>query len=385
MTDAAVPVTQSAVEQFTERYLRSIGCEIQKRGPDWSVGVPAGVETVLPTGDIVLTCGREDEVVEADGELLHPESQLFQEILTEAGQRAPIGKVSLTAETTTIEPPPWLTEGDVELRDAQFVPYYDRTAGVVLFHVGVETVSEYQREYLRAIALDVRSGDVLETLEQTYLDTTSIGNDTLDSTDVSMNRTDVESLLDDARTHLIDRVQGQIDEIHEDASRAADAEVEEYRQMQQQRLQELQEQRTKLSTKIDELNETIDGGTQSVRIEALKERKGLRSDLEEVEDELEDLKRRREHGFPERQREIRTRHALDVRITPLTVTEVEYERGEVELELVDSGTVRIVTTGYGNGVGFTEPIYCSSCNRMLTEENPLGRLQNGIQCESCIH
>jgi len=47
MTDAALPVTERAVERFTEAYLRSLGAEIEKRGRQWTVTLPADADTAL--------------------------------------------------------------------------------------------------------------------------------------------------------------------------------------------------------------------------------------------------------------------------------------------------------------------------------------------------
>lgn len=91
----------------------------------------------------------------------------------------------------------------------------------------------------------------------------------------------------------------------------------------------------------------------------------------------------RDRGFPQRQREIRGRHSLDVNVTPLTLTEVEYERGEADLELTDGRTSRTVTIGYGSGVGVTDTIRCSSCEQELTERNPLQTISNRLRCQGC--
>jgi hypothetical protein len=383
MTEASIPITQPIVEQFVANYLRSIGCTIEKEEQKWEVGVPAGVDTKLLSENTTLICGHEDNVSNDDAKLLYPESPFFQELLTEASQRIPAGKISLPSESTTVELPNWLRGGDVDVADTQFTPYYDRSAIVILFKTSVETVSEYQREFLRAVGLDVRSGTHLPKLEQTFLSVTSIGESPISSASLSLDQADVNPRLDEARTLLVDRSQPLIDEIHQEASRAADAELEEYRQMQQQRIQELEKKHASLSAKIDELSNKIDSAQQSERVEALKARKEARSKIKDVNGTVEDLRRQRNRGFPERQRDIRERHALEVRVAPLTITEVEYERGEVEIELVDGDTLRNITVGYGSGVGVTEKVRCCSCGREFTKQNPLWRIRTGLQCQDC--
>jgi len=170
----------------------------------------------------------------------------------------------------------------------------------------------------------------------------------------------VRPLLETARDLLLESVQGRLDDIHREASRAADAEVEEYRQMQQQRIQELQEAHSNLSSKINDLSENINTGDEDSRVEALRERKELKSEYEELDETLNELRERRDSGFPDRQREIRERHSLDVQVTPVTLTEVEYERGEIDFKLIDGSRHQTVTLGYGSGIGVADTVRCSS-------------------------
>jgi len=138
---------------------------------------------------------------------------------------------------------------------------------VVLFRVGIETVSEYQQELLRAVAVDTRSEESLPKLAETFLDTTAVETETASGGAVQLTKTDVRPLLETARDLLLESVQGRLDDIHREASRAADAEVEEYRQMQQQRIQELQEAHSNLSSKINDL---VRISTPETRIHASK-------------------------------------------------------------------------------------------------------------------
>lgn len=384
MTDAALAVTQSAVEAFTERYLRSIGCRIEKHSDRWEVVVPDDAATEVLNEEVTLLCATDEENSESDAIPLHPESKFFREILTEAGERAPTGKISLESTGLDIDLPSWLHDSDVEVRTTDFTPLYDRTAVVMLFRVSIETVSEYQRELLRPIGLDVRSGDVLPMLDETFLRVTSLSGEAATSEKSELDREEVEPLLDRARNRVVDRVRPQLDETHREASRAADAEVEEYRQMKQQRMQELERKRSDLSSKIDELNERINSDGREERVQTLKERKELKSEYEDVDEELTDLRQRREQGFPERQREIRERHALDVRVSLLTLTEVEYERGEIDIGLVDGGTEHTLTAGYGSGVGLTEEVRCASCDEAFSAQKPLHTIRNGLQCSDCV-
>jgi len=384
MTDAAISVTQSVVERFTDRYLRSLGCSIEKYNDRWDVVVPDEVDTELATGNITLVCGGEETSDKNNEKPLHPDSQFFQQILTEASKQTPTGKISIDTERAEIQIPSWIQEGNVKVSGTRFTPYYDRTALVILFQVGIETVSEYQSELIRAIAVDMRSEESLPQLEETFLRLTSMADDAVESTQSDLDKTSVQPLLNTAREQLVDRIQTTVDGIHQEASKAADAEVEEYRQMQQQRLQEIEEKHSTLSSKIDELGEAISSSEQTERVQALKKkRKHLKSEYDEIDAEITDLRKRRDRGFPERQQEIRERHALNIQVTPLTITQVEYERGEIEFELIDEEIDRTVTVGYGSGVGVTEEIQCSSCNQVFTQHNPLQSLSDGLRCAEC--
>ena len=383
MTDAALSVTQSVVERFTDQYLCSLGCKIEKEGDRWDVVVPTDVDTDLFSGELTLYCGEDVVSDESNQEPLYPDSQFFQQLLTEASKQAPTGKVSINTERTETKIPAWIQNGDVELVDSCFTPYYDRTALVILFQVSIETVSEYQSELLRAIAVDTHSEEVLPQLEDTFLKISTSSGDGGESTQSELTESDVQPLLNLARQELVDRIQETVDEIHQEASRAADAEVEEYRQMQQQRLEELEEKHSNLSSKIDDLRETINTGEQDDRVQALKKRKELKSEYEEVDSELTDLRQRRDQGFPEKQQEIRQRHAVNVRVRPLTVTEVEYERGEIEFEFLSGEITQSMTVGYGSGIGITDEVQCPSCSQKLTQNNLLRSNKDGIGCTKC--
>ncbi len=382
MTDAAVPVTQSAVENFTARYLRSLGCQVEIQDQEWQVTIPEDAETDLPKGEHALLCGTVEEPDETY-EQLHPESSFFQSVLDDASDRAPLGGTSIDATNTDIIVPNWLQESPVSVSDIDFTPYYDRSALVVLFRVSVETVSEYQQEFLRSIGIDVRSKEILPNIDETILTLTQSEAATVPSRDIAVEPEQVERLVDASREPLISDIQPQIDEIHQGASRAADAELEEYRQLQRQREEEFETKITRLRSEIEDLNESIDDKNQTERVEALKERRECKSKLQEVETELNELRRQREQGYPDKQREIRERHGVEVVVTPVTITEVEYERGDAEFELNDHGSAVPLTVGYGSGVGVTEEIDCDTCNRSLSGENPLKSITNEVRCTAC--
>lgn len=384
MTDASVPITQSAVERFTEQYLESVGCSIEKQGDRWDASVPEQSNTDLPEAPFTLYCGEGLEEDAADANLLTPESSFFQQILTKATERVPTGKITINSDDTQIEPPVWIVESRVSVNDVAFTPYYDRTAVVILFRISIETVSEYQTELLQAFALDARSKDSLPTLEETFLEVTSLDSNLIEDGSLEIERAEIRRLINDTQDRAVERIQPRIDEIHQEASRAAESEIEEYRRMQQQRVDELEEQLSALSRRIDESSESVQNSSdQDERVQSLKKRRELKAEYEEIESELTKIQQRRDSGFPETQRDIRDRHALEVIVTPLTITQVDYERGELEMKLAEKSTQRSLTVGYGSGIGVTEEVACDVCECTLTRENPLQSIGNGLQCEKC--
>jgi hypothetical protein len=384
MTDAAIPITQSTVEQFTEQYLSSLGSTIEKHGDKWEVTVPEEAETAIPSGRLIVFCGDAPTEVDEDERLLHPESSFFQEVLDEVSRKQPTGKVIISSADAQIELPQWLQRSTIDVSNATFSPYYDRSAVAILYRISIETVSEYQTELLRATAIDARSLERLPKLEETVLESTLPSHPQIESRPADIEQATAEDLIAHTRTQVVEDLQTKIDDIHQEASRAADAEVEEYRRMQQQRLEELEEEKTRLSNRIDDLSKSIQENSEGKdRIEALQTRKELKSEYEEIDSEVADLKRRRDKGFPEKQGEIRERHALEVIVTPLTMTQLEYERGEIEIELVEGTVTRSLTLGYGTGVGVTEDLNCDLCGQIVGTQNPLKSIQQGVQCSKC--
>ena len=382
MIDGSLSITDSAVRQFTEKYLDSVGCEIDSGEDLWQVTIPDTAATELGSG--TLSLATSEDIIEQEETIhLHPESGFFQELLTEACARRPVGKFGIEAKDAEIEIPIWIQKSEASVAKVQFTPYYDRTALVFLFKISIETVSEYEREILRPIAVDTRSGDELPKLEASYLRLTSLDGSVPTTNLIEIEEQKIEEVLENAQSYVETRIEPELDEVHQEASRAADAEIEEYRQLQQQHLEELEEKQERLSEKIEDLNEDIDTGDQEKRVAALKERKQLNAEYEEIADEISDVRERRDKGFPVKQREIRERHALSVDIQPITATEVEYERGEVEFELIRMDNTKSLTLGYGSGVGVTDEVACSSCDQRFDQSRLIQKIQPNLTCEDC--
>lgn len=386
MTDAALSITQSAVESFTQRYLRSLGAEIEILEDNrWAVTIPEDVEIGGHTEDIVLIWTENEDDLLHNEVALHPESDFFVRLLDDAVTQQPVGAMRISTEGT-VDALDAIIDDSVDVESVDFYPYYDRTAVASLFRISIETVSEYEAEYLRAVAVDARTHDPVPELAASYLDRTGPATDEVASVNDIENSGEIENSLREARDHVEQMIQPRIAEVHSDASHAADVELEEYHQMQQQRIDELREEIESLEDQIDDLSQTAHStGDQQERIAALRTRKDLRSQYDSLEEELNELIKRREAGFPEQQRNIRDRHSVTAVIKPVSITVIEHEVGDLELELSDNDRQATVAFGYGSGIGLTEEPSCTECGEPFSNDNPIRLSDSKPVGDMCCH
>ncbi|AGN01205.1 hypothetical protein L593_06280 [Salinarchaeum sp. Harcht-Bsk1] len=385
MTDAALPVTERAVEQFVEEYLTSIGGEIQKRDRTWSVTLPDAAPTELDIEGTDLVVASDPEEVPDGALAIAPDSDFVNRLLEEAGKLAPVGSFSLTAGTFDLQNrlPSWITGGPAQVLETSFSPYYDRRALCVLFDVGIETVSQFQSEELRAVAVDAKNAEPLPRLAETYLEVTGADSPPLEE-GKELDAQALETTLDAAKEQIEQEIAPTVEEIRERATRAADVELEEYREVVRQRRQELDDEIDRLDERIAEISKEIDSADeQHDRVEALRTRKQLRADREELAAERDELVEKIEAGFPEQRREIRDRHALTVRVQPSILTTVTYERGDIEYQLEIDGARTTVTCPYAVGIGVMEAPTCSRCGRTLDGESALTIEDGEVVGNSC--
>jgi hypothetical protein len=132
------------------------------------------------------------------------------------------------------------------------------------------------------------------------------------------------------------------------------------------------------------VTETIEAASeQEERVDALRKRKELRAELDNIRSELNELTTKIEDGFPNKRREIRERHSITVRLRPVTATAVSYERGDLDLTLESDETTTSKSYGYALGTGVVEEVVCDRCGQQLTVENPLdldGKQTIGVSC-----
>jgi hypothetical protein len=371
MTEAAIPVTQATVERFVEAYLTTLGADIWKDGRRWTVSLPPEAETDLDLDGATLVVTNDPGDVEEDTIALSPESEFVERLLDEAAERCPVGSLALTDEAVDIRLPPWLEASSVEVRRQSFTPYYDRRALCVLFHAGIETVSEYQSEELRAVAIDLNGYESRPRLAQTYLDIAEVGAEGINA-GPSPESDVVANALEAARDIAEEDISPTVEDIRERATRAAGVELDEYREYAQQRCDELDAEIERHNERIEEATEKIEAAAeQDERVEALRQRKELRSERDDLRSERDDLRAEMEAGFPKRRREIRERHALTVRLKPVAFAAVSYERGELAVTLEADGETVNASYPYAVGVGVTDDQHCDGCGGALSEENPL--------------
>jgi hypothetical protein len=383
MTDAALPVTQSAVESFTRRYLAAVGCDIATDEGVWEVDVPDSADLPVDGDRVTLVCEEDAEGEPEAGELLNPESPFFQQLLDIAAEHSPAGAMTITGDGEQRILPAWIEKSDLKVVDTSFTPYYDRQAIAVLFDVAIETVSEYQTDFLRAVAVDIESKEVQPHLAQTFLEQANIDGSPGTASRKKSSQQSVKESIEVAKESMQHQIQPEIDEIHNKASRSAEAELEEYRQLQEQRYTELCDDIEQVRNKIAELNDKIEAD-QSDRRESLRERKELRQQLEELETERNELSSQRDAGFPAKQRDIRDRHDLEVTISPETISILEFEAGELELTLTQDRDRTKITLGYGTGAGVLETANCESCDEIFQGSKAVNIKSGRLVCKACI-
>lgn len=372
MTDAALPVTERAVEEFAADYFESVGASIRKEGRRWTVSIPDEAATGLSLDDAVIHLVAESEEADDDAVALAPGSDLFERIVDDATERAPLGSVALTGEDIEFDTPDWVASDSVEVTDQRFTPYYDRNALCVLFHVGIETVSEYQQELLRAVAVDLADHEPRPQLAQTCLDLSERSGTILSEGDRAPESDELTEAVAACREIVETAIDSELRDIREKATRAAVVEVEEYQQYLRQQRDELEGETQRLADRVDELSATIDAASErGERLERLRKRKELRSELVDLRDELDDVRDDLDRGMPEKRAAIRDRHALTVRIRPVTATSVTYERGDLDVSVRDGSRSATLTCDYAVGVGVLNQPNCEQCGAVLDEQNPV--------------
>ncbi|WP_435185133.1 hypothetical protein [Halobellus sp. EA9] len=394
MTDATLPVTQSRLTVFAREYLKTIGASVHEDGSRWQVNLPDHVDVAFGDGnefEVVLETGSSSHGGQ-DEFVLAPESEFAQQLLDEAISISPVGRLSVTDELSGDEYqyPDWVVESDLQVVDASFMPYYDREAVFAVVQIGVETVSEYQTQFLEAVAIDASSQEELtgmaETVLQSFYDPKDEpgGSDWEDNSTESVGTEVFEAAVSECQQTALDNVREAIADIRESASRAADAEFDEYRQLQNQQLSDLRDEIESVTNRLQNVADDVDTATSHEdRVDALQKREELQAKQEELEQKRAAILESRQQGFEDKRREIYQRHQLEIRTKPVATTLVSYERGEIELQLADSERNETMRAPYAAGVGYTDTVTCPNCHATLSSDNSVEMGHTGVQCQQC--
>jgi len=392
MTDASHPVTQRAIEGFTRSYLRTIGASIRDEGHSWHIHLPSHVELDFMEAkefDLLLEV---DETETGEGKwALSPDSRFAQQLLSEVAEQFSVGTITVTTEQVEgdYSYPDWILESDAQVESANFVPYYDRTALFVLVEIGVETVSEYQRDFLEAVTVDTNSLEVLPDLTTTVSDIMfdPIEDPIEPAPEDGSSEVPIESIeqpLKDAQEVALDAVEDSLQQTREEATRAAEVEFEEYRELQEQQLDDVQDEMSSLTDRIQDLAEEIDEVTeQQERVELLQRRNELQSEKESLESERDQLLEEKQSGYRKKRNKIFRRHSLAVSTVPVTTTIVTYERGELDIRLQQSNHSESIRVPYAVGEGVTGSVSCENCGEQLNEMNPIRLTTEAFGCSAC--
>ena len=395
MTDATLSVTQSKLNAFAREYLNTLGASIREQGSGWHVQLPNNIDVEFGDGlefDVILGNDRAENDGD-EGVVLSPGSEFTQRMLDEAVSMPSISQVSVTESLTgeDYRYPDWITESDLHVSEASFNPYYDRTAIFLLVRISVETVSEYETQYLEAVTVDVTSGEQLtglpEVLLRSFYDpNTQPVTEEMDDFEAA-SELDVDtfaSMISTGQRVALDNIREEIEELRETASRAADSEFEEYRQLQNQRLSDLRDEIESVTDRLQRVSRDVDGAdTPEERMSALQKRKEIQTEKDELEEKRADLLRKRQNEFGKKRDEIFARHALDISTKPVASTVASYERGEIEFQLSDSHRTETMRTPYAAGVGCTDCVRCDQCKTELSADNPIQLGPTVLRCQSC--
>lgn len=372
MPEAALEITQDRVESFVETYLEAIGATLEKHDTDWVVDLPTTDGTPFAEQTLTLELGTQLSSDKADGDYrLSPQSDLFHQLVTSAIGAHPAGSGVLNRTTVDATPPEWLIPEDNSVT-ADYYPLYDRDASCIWFRASVETVSEYQTELLQTIAIDHQTHTAIPNLARALLDHT----DSIVKRESSSTETlTVDSgVLSAARDAVEEELQPNVERIQESASKSAANEISRYQELKEQERTEYQERLSRITEELSAISSEVETAPdQEHRVEALNKREELKQEQQELEAELESIRTEIRTGFVDYREEVMDRHAVRVSITPVAVTQITYERGELELQH-ETKDRNVLTVGYAPGVGLLDSVRCAQCGTPIAETNHVHRL-----------
>jgi hypothetical protein len=383
MMKAEMEPSQKLIEQFVFRYLQSIGGEVNKTNRGWGVKLPADELSRFDRRELELALGPtggDDQIV--DG-VIRPGSAFVGGILEDAVGTAPLGRLDIEFDDTPTTLLDKRTTNGVTAEVRSFTPYYDRRAVVVLYHISVETVSQYETRELRATAVDAESLVHLPRLARRFLTVTSSVNGLCEHKKTELKQSEVHSIWSSIEERLVHEVRPVVQRYREQAAEAARVEFSEYREVHEARISQCERELEQLGRRLEELGLNNSESSGETHADRLRTRNDLKSRRQEVETELQRLQSVRQEGFADQRQKVADRHRVSVRINPDSLTEIHYEAGDMELHLHQGSESRYLTVGYGHGVGPIQELRCDHCDIDFTEHNPIGGLEDGILCSAC--
>jgi hypothetical protein len=386
MTDAAVPVTDDALQSLARTFLRRTGAEVGETERGWHVELPSGVESGPFDEDSFDVVFDPVEREHQETKVLAPESDFGQQLLEHVSTLELAGYLEVTQTDLgdDYRLPGWVTKNGIEVESASFAPYYDRQAICGIVRLSIETVSEYETAFLEATAVDTGSGEVLSGLTETLLETFYPLDEGLDTESTGEPPEIEKANLRTCQEAALEAVESRLYRVRRRATRAADEEFDEYRSLQEQRLDELGGEIQSVDDRLARLGDRLDDvGSNADRMELLEKRKELRSERKELEAEQEKIRTQKRRGYQDQRAEIRSRHDLEVRTEVVAATVVRYERGELELRLRDGERETEARLQYGVGVGPTEQIECQACDSPLATVDSVSLAGGQLRCGSC--
>jgi hypothetical protein len=383
MTEGELPVTERAVKRFVLDYFESLEGSIQKQGKEWEISLTPDAETALDVHGETVEFVADPEDASEGNLAIGPGSELFERIVSEAAESAPVGAIKLAGDDIDFVAPDWL-DSDFGIMKQGFTPFYDREALCVLFHVGIETVSEYQHETLRAVSVDLIDHEPRPGIAKATLTVTSNSKSDLSGGSRLPPEDAFGPALDACRALVETSIESTVQKTRERATRASKVEIEEYRQFLDQRREEIEAEESSLTNRIDELRKAIETADErSGRVELLRQRKRLKNELTQLREELDRVRSELDDGVAEKRERVRGRHSLTVRIRPVTATLVTYERGELELSIGTEDRSAPFACDYAVGVGVFDQPSCEACGTVLGAENqaiPMASRIVGTRC-----
>lgn len=400
----ALDRTQERLEDYLTAVFSTSEVTVDQQGDAWSITRQSDNPTGIDPLDNALTSAGDGKIrllpeteIEDSGEtdielgpdeyVRAPDGDLVEAILEADAQSSPVGHWRVVDGITDIPDPGWLAGSPIQVTDRSFQPYYDRTAVCIGFEASIETVSEFEQTITIPIAVDLETGERLPQLAAWFNSITAEpqpDDDRVEAVEKSLSSDALDSVLSSAQSHAESILSPKLESIRERSLRAVNVELEEYADLQDEKIEELREERERISEKLDAVGRELEEATnRSERLAAMEDRSELREEREEVESELEVLESQRKQDYPEKRREVRERHAVEVALEAVTVTVIEYEKGDIVLDLTEEDRSCSITVPYGRGVGITEEVVCERCSRSL-DAQVAGQIGNeGVVCSSC--